>query len=127
MGEWAMEVAGSPSIVPGVRRWVQQALADLPADVRDRLELIASEYATNCIRHSAAADGGDIRLRLQAAEGVVRIEVHDDGPRHVAPDVWSPDEIPDFGRGLLIVSVLADDMGDESGPDGRLAWAEVKV
>lgn len=127
MGEWAMEATGSPSVVPGVRRWVRGALGEFSGDVRDRMEIIASEYATNCVRHSSAADGGTIRLRLVIDQERVRLEVRDGGPRRTAPDIWTPEEVADFGRGLFIVEQLADDMGDEVEPTGRLAWAEIKI
>src|SRR4051794_27559407 len=113
MGEWAMEATGSPSVVPGVRRWIRGALGEFSDDVRDRMEIIASEYATNCVRHSSAADGGTIRLRLVIDQERIRLEVRDDGPRQAASDIWTPEEVADFGRGLFIVEQLADDMGDE--------------
>ncbi|MCO5969302.1 ATP-binding protein [Actinoallomurus soli] len=127
MSEWAMEVAGSPSMVPGVRHWVREVLGDFPEDARDRMEIIASEYATNCVRHSTAAEGGHIRLRLTADGERIRLEVRDEGPRRGASDVWAADEAADFGRGLHIVTQLADVMGDEVSSEGRLAWAEVKA
>lgn len=127
MGEWAMETAGSPSVVPGVRHWVRDALSDMPDEVRDRMETIASEYATNCVRHSRAADGGLMSLCLMSDAERVRLEVRDGGPRRSGSDVWAPEEAADFGRGLFIVEQLADDIGDELGPDGRVAWAEVKL
>ncbi|GAA0346917.1 hypothetical protein GCM10010151_40710 [Actinoallomurus spadix] len=122
-----MEVAGSPSVVPGVRHWVRKVLGDLSGDICDRMEIIASEYATNCVRHSTAAEGGNIHLRLTAEGERIRLEVRDEGPRREAPDLWAADEAADFGRGLHIVAQLADDMGDEASSEGRLAWAEVKA
>ena len=127
MDEWAMDAAGAPSVVPRIRHWIQEALVGFSDDVRARMEVIASEYATNCVRHSTAADGGTMHLRLIADSGKIRLEVRDNGPRQTAPDVWSPEEAADFGRGLFIVEQLADDMGDEVSPEGRLAWAEVKI
>jgi anti-sigma regulatory factor (Ser/Thr protein kinase) len=126
MREWAMEGAGSPSVVPQVRHWIQEVLWNFPQDLRDRVEIIASEYTTNCVRHSTAADGGDIHLRVTVSREKVRIEVRDGGPRQTASDVWKPEEATDFGRGLYIVDQLADDMGDEVSSEGRVAWAEVK-
>lgn len=127
MGEWAMEGMGAPSLVPGVRRWVRDVLAEMPYEVRDRTEVIASEFTTNCIRHSRAADGGPVSLRLTHDGERIRLEVRDQGARRSGTDVWAPDEAADFGRGLFIVEQLADDMGDEITPTGRLAWAEIKL
>jgi hypothetical protein len=92
MREWAMEGAGSPSVVPQVRHWIQEVLWNFPQDLRDRVEIIASEYTTNCVRHSTAADGGDIHLRVTVSREKVRIEVRDGGPRQTASDVWKPEE-----------------------------------
>lgn len=127
MGEWALEEPGSPSMVPRVRAWTREVLADFPDDLRDRAELIASEYVTNAIRHSRAAAGDLVRIHVEADDVRVRLEIRDGGPRDEGSDVWTEEEAADFGRGLEIVEALADAMGDETGPAGRLAWAEVKT
>ncbi|WP_425551267.1 ATP-binding protein, partial [Actinoallomurus vinaceus] len=94
MGERAMEVASSRSVVPGVRHWIQEVLRDFPQDIRDRVELIASEYTTNCVRHSTVADGKDINLRLTADPDKIRLEVRDQGPARGRPTSGHPRRPP---------------------------------
>ncbi len=126
MDEWAMELPGSPSIVRSVRRWVREVLEDFPDIVEDMM-LIASEYATNCVRHSVAADGQTVSLKIERHEDRLRLEVSDGGARADREHGWTEEEAGNFGRGLRIVAILADDMGDEVSKEGRLAWAEMKV
>lgn len=126
MDEWAMELPGSPSIVRGVRRWVQEVLEDFP-DIVENMVLIASEYATNCVRHSVAAEGQTVSLKIERHEDRIRLEVSDGGARADQEHGWTVEEAGNFGRGLRIVAILADDMGDQVSKEGRLAWAEMKL
>jgi anti-sigma regulatory factor (Ser/Thr protein kinase) len=126
VGEWAMEEPGSLSMVPRVRAWVRGVLANCPPGVVDDVELIASEYVTNSVRHSRAAEGDPVNVSLIVKDGRVRLEVRDGGPRRAKSGDWTEEEIGNFGRGLLIAAEIADDMGEHSGPDGRLAWAELR-
>ncbi|WP_369391803.1 ATP-binding protein [Streptomyces sp. CG1] len=79
------------------------------------------ELATNAILHGAPS--GELALvRITLADTQLRIEVHDtdDAPprrRHVPATA-------ETGRGLLLVSALADDWGVEErrGP-GKCVWA----
>ena len=127
MDEWAVDLPGSPVIVRLARTWVREVLKDFPALVED-MQLIASEYVTNCVRHSVAAEGGTIHLRLRRRSGFLRLEVEDGGERSGPEGGWTGAESADFGRGLAIVADTADVMGDETtGAGGRLAWAELKI
>lgn len=128
MREWAVDLPGSPSVVRLARRWVREVLADFPAALIDDMQLIASEFVTNCVRHSAAAEGENIRLRIRRDGALFRLEVIDGGKRRGPETGWTGEESANFGRGLAIVSKTADGMGDETTADGgRLAWAELKV
>lgn len=127
MDEWAVDLPGSPSIVPLARQWVGQVLADFPAIVED-MQLIASEFVTNCVRHSVAAEGETVQLRIKLRAGWLRIEVEDGGERDEPEGGWTGAEAADFGRGLAIVADTADVMGDDTTEaGGRLAWAELKI
>jgi anti-sigma regulatory factor (Ser/Thr protein kinase) len=127
MDEWAVDLPGSPSIVRLARCWVREVLKDF-RDLADDMELIASEFVTNCVRHSVAAEGETIRLRIQRRDDVFRLEVADGGARCGPESGWAGEEAADFGRGLAIVTETADVMGDEiTGEGGRLTWAELKI
>lgn len=128
MGEVAWQVCAVPGetyAVPLVRRWFRRRLGDLPGEVVDRVELIASEFVTNAIQHSASGQGdGQVEIRLGRAAGHVRLEVRDDGPAARSTVDWrDPADVPDYGRGLDLVAAVADDMGAEPG----LFWAVVKL
>jgi anti-sigma regulatory factor (Ser/Thr protein kinase) len=128
MDEWAVDLpGGSPSIVRLARQWVGQVLADFPALVDD-MQLIASELVTNCVRHSTAAEGENVHLRIKRRADWLRLEVEDGGARIGPEPGWTGEEAADFGRGLAIVADTADVMGDETtDAGGRLAWAELKI
>lgn len=127
MDEWAVDLPGSPSIVPLARHWVGEVLQDLPHLVDD-MQLIASELVTNCVRHSVAAEGDNVHLKITRDDDMLRLEVIDGGARNEPESGWTGEEAADFGRGLEIVAKTADAMGDETiGARGRLAWAELKI
>ncbi|MCW2863669.1 MAG: hypothetical protein JWP48_5377 [Actinoallomurus sp.] len=128
MDEWAVDLPGSPSIVPLARRWVGEVLQDFDPQLVDDIKLIASEFTTNCVRHSVAAEGGYVHLRIQQHGDVLRLEVEDGGSREQPEGGWTGEEAANFGRGLEIIAKTADDMGDEqTNAGGRLAWAELKI
>ena len=81
--------------------------------------LVASELATNAVRHG----GSPFRASIGRGDGVVRIGVEDVGtgwPQQRTADVEDPD-----GRGMEIVEALAHRWGCHVLPHGKLAWAEL--
>jgi anti-sigma regulatory factor (Ser/Thr protein kinase) len=87
-------------------------------DQIDNLLIVASELATNVIRHG----GGTGRLRMWQTDGVFYCEVSDDGPGIADPTVGTtpPDPVRlDIGRGLWICRNLGTGLNIETGPDGR--------
>ncbi|MEE4492035.1 ATP-binding protein [Streptomyces sp. BE230] len=97
--------------------WGLQALWDPAA-------LVLSELLTNAGRHARASPGREIETRFQPVGGGLRIEVHDGS--EVAPQECKPDEDACEGRGLLLVSALADEWGfGERGGPGKVVWAEI--
>jgi anti-sigma regulatory factor (Ser/Thr protein kinase) len=85
----------------------------------DHLLIVASELATNAIRHG----GGTGRLRMWHRDGILYCQVSDDGPGIANPTVVGntpPDPgRSDGGRGLWICRNLADELIIEAGEDGR--------
>jgi serine/threonine-protein kinase RsbW len=113
---------GRPEQAGAVRRFLSEMLQSNP-----RLEdavLCVSELAANAILHSKSGlPGGqfEVRVRLHSVGGV-RIEVTDQG----GPWVPDPDGRQNHGRGLLIVSRLANYWGIVGdGQTGRTAWFEL--
>ncbi|MER5544427.1 ATP-binding protein [Streptomyces sp. NPDC001118] len=110
-------------ITPGAARtFVAETLTQWGRTKRlDDVRLCVSELTTNAILHGVPT-GGLVLVRVTLNDIQLRIEVHDrvDAPprrRHVPATA-------ETGRGLLLVSALADDWGVEErrGP-GKCVWA----
>ncbi len=122
-------------MVPAARAFVRAFLGSHPL-ARDA-ELIASEYVTNAIRHTASGDGGVIHVTVAATSAAVRIEVTDHGRASPSPDAAAAVPVPapqpgaavgdeENGRGLLIVDFLATRWGHYGLAGGQVtAWAEL--
>lgn len=80
--------------------------------------LVASELATNAIRHAH----GPFKVRVQASP-VVRIEVTDQSPE--LPPMPRADSSWRGGLGVTIVNQLAARWGTEIDDDTKTVWAEV--
>jgi anti-sigma regulatory factor (Ser/Thr protein kinase) len=91
----------------------------------ERLLIIASELATNAVRHG----GGCGRLRLWRRDNRIYCEVSDHGPGLADPQAGSvpPDQMARGGRGLWICRQLSDVLLVESGPRGATLTAAVVI
>lgn len=87
----------------------------------DDIRLCTSELATNAVLHGAPA-GGQVLVLVELHATVLRIEVHDSG--NGTPTKREARSTADDGRGLLLVSAVADHWGVEErqGP-GKCVWA----
>jgi anti-sigma regulatory factor (Ser/Thr protein kinase) len=84
--------------------------------------LLVSELVTNAIRYG----GSRAVLEATAPGGLLRVAVRDDNPD--LPVVGHhPDLTAEGGRGLLLVSTLADDWGVESSDGGKAVWFELAL
>lgn len=119
-----------PSSVPGARHFVREALRGRGAELVDDAELCVGELAANAALHSGS-ESMDVSVRLD--HGSVTVSVGDEGvvpaeavvPRLVPEPAGSTYGEPTTGRGLGIVSVLADDWGVERIPGGTRVWARL--
>jgi serine/threonine-protein kinase RsbW len=120
----SVSYAGRPANVPAARRFVRERFAASPR--LDDLELIVGEFATNAIKHSPSGKrGGTFTVTILCWPDGARIEVTDLGSS-IVPPMSCADALSEFGRGLLIVSALADKAGhDVTGDHAHCAWAEV--
>lgn len=104
-----------PASVTAARRFVRDVLSDRPPELVDAAELMASELATNCVRHAHT----EFELTIDT-EDQIRIEVRDRGEGR--PTLLSPAEREISGRGLRIVEAMADAWGVIPGADGKAVW-----
>ena len=121
-------------MVPAARAFVRAFLDSHP--LATDAELIASEYVTNAIRHTASGDGGAIHLTVAAtpADGPDRGDrsragAPSPGGRATTGPAPRPGEAAgddENGRGLLIVDYLATRWGHFGVSGGPVtAWAEL--
>ncbi|MGV9875945.1 SpoIIE family protein phosphatase [Streptomyces cellulosae] len=115
----AWELPPDPAVVADARRTTQDQLArwGIDEELKFTTELLVSELVTNAIRHAS----GRVRLRL-IRERTLVCEVLDSGAS--APHLRHPRAMDEGGRGLLLVSQLAERWGTRFVPDGKIIWAE---
>jgi anti-sigma regulatory factor (Ser/Thr protein kinase) len=117
-----VDLRAGPHAPAEARRATREVLGrwELPALV-DRVVLVVSELVTNSVRYGRPP----LRLDLRRLRGRVRVDVHDavaQEPPLGAPGVIDLDR--ESGRGLLIVSAVADEVGVEQLPgDGKHVFA----
>jgi anti-sigma regulatory factor (Ser/Thr protein kinase) len=103
-----------------VSQWLDgRGTARLHSDVR----LLVSELVTNSVRHAGQPAGAPLRITAAAVDGVVRIEVKDQGHgpvRRRAPDRRSG------GFGLHLVERLAARWGVNH-EHGTCVWFELAL
>ncbi|MGW2919088.1 ATP-binding protein [Streptomyces angustmyceticus] len=96
----------------------------------DDVLLCVSELATNALLHGVPPGRG-YRLCLSLDEdGLLRVELHDSGggePRVPAPGSGDGGEGDESGRGLLLVSALADAWGVGERVPGKIVWCEFRA
>ncbi|WP_405950814.1 ATP-binding protein [Streptomyces prunicolor] len=111
------------------REFTRNTLADWEiTDRADEVLLCVSELATNAILHGVPPGRG-LALRLCVhLDGVLRVEVHDSGtgPRREVRTQYR-DLHAEGGRGLMLVSMLADKWGVGERAPGKVVWCEFAV
>ncbi|CAL9387434.1 hypothetical protein SUDANB176_01187 [Streptomyces sp. enrichment culture] len=113
---WALPA--DPAVVAEARRSTTRQLSRWGLDeLAFTTELIVSELVTNAIRHAV----GPVRLRLIHERSLV-CEVFDGGT--TTPRVRHPRATDEGGRGLLLVSQLAQRWGTRFVAEGKIIWAE---
>ena len=111
-----------PASVTAARKFVKTVLHDVSTDTLQAVELMVSELATNCVRHTD--DGFQISVEQGPAE--IRIEACDRGGGE--PRLRSPGPMDPHGRGLRIVDALSGAWGIDIGPgQEKLVWFEVSA
>jgi serine/threonine-protein kinase RsbW len=142
---YSAKFPGRPEQVRNVRRAVAGCLAGCPA--ADDMVLIASELATNAIRHSASK-GAFFTVRVEVLPGSARLECEDLGGEWRPNPAWweaakagrcshgghgwdgetCSDDDGLGRRGLAIVEAIAGPGGwgvQTTSGGGRVVWARV--
>ncbi|MFJ5225113.1 ATP-binding protein [Streptomyces sp. NPDC088400] len=99
----------------------------VPSAVTERAEQIVAELASNAVLHGQVR-GRDFRLALvlDASTWALRIEVTDAHGEQLPTRMRESEPDDESGRGLLLVTALADGWGTEPyPPGGKTVWALV--
>jgi serine/threonine-protein kinase RsbW len=110
------EFEADPGSVRDVRHFVEEALDGVAR--LDDIVLVASELASNVIRHART----EFSVRLTSDDALVRMEVSNGSS--IAPAV---EDLADRKWGLRIVETATDRWGIQSKPTGKTVWAEFLV
>ena len=109
-----------PASVPAARRFATSVLHGVAPDTLEAVELMVSELATNCIRHT---DSG-FELSISRGGGDIRVEATDGAGGR--PQMRSPKPTDPSGRGLKIIDMLSSDWGVDHRPaTGKTVWFTV--
>ncbi|MFF2328101.1 MULTISPECIES: ATP-binding protein [unclassified Streptomyces] len=131
--EFAMCFTATPRGARLARRLVSLRLDEwghpYTSEPNETMTLIAAELAANAVRHGRVP-GRDFHLRLTETDRhALRIEVADTRTECLPPAgvPRRPSEDEESGRGLLLVSRLADRwcVVPRVGAPGKCVWAEV--
>jgi anti-sigma regulatory factor (Ser/Thr protein kinase) len=101
---------------------------DLPVQYAERgfdLRLLVSELVANAIKHGGAADAS-IFLSVEQVGTTLRVAVEDTGPFFTSAPTERPAQDATSGRGLYLLTALADRWGVER-RDGNRAWFELDL
>jgi anti-sigma regulatory factor (Ser/Thr protein kinase) len=119
--QWSFEGTwpARPESVAGVREFVGGQLhAHLRSDLVDEARLVASELATNAIRHA----GTPFTVTLEGLDGEVTLWVRDGSSRMPVPGRLAM--LAASGRGLFLVDALSANWGVTAEADGgKSVWA----
>ncbi|MFW5416083.1 ATP-binding protein [Nocardiopsis sp. CNT-189] len=138
-----LALAGTPGSAGELRVWAARSLSACPrpyrtdTDLRERLELVASEFASNVVRHSASGrDGGIMIAALFTPHDRLALRLYDEGPRPGTPRTPQPPPSvlgdtalldAEGGRGLALVALASAAYGFTAPPEqpAHSVWAEL--
>ncbi|MBI0294932.1 ATP-binding protein [Streptomyces sp. PRKS01-29] len=120
----ALRLATAPAAVGRARRTAAGALRHwgVPDTAADDIVLMADELVTNAIEHA----DGPVWLRLWLRRGCCVICQVGDGC-HDAPRPRPSDPEAENGRGLFLVTALADAFGTRITSTGKVIWFRRQV
>jgi serine/threonine-protein kinase RsbW len=118
---WRRVFPGHAGELSVLRRWLAELLP--PCAARDDVAAVATELASNAVKHTRSGRGGWFAVEVTWHPQAVRVAVADCGGP-LEPRVLD-DPAAEHGRGLLIVRGLSVRTGMTGDWRGRLVWADV--
>ncbi|MBS2545315.1 ATP-binding protein [Catenulispora sp. NL8] len=126
MSHHSITLPGSTECIHEARTWVRDTLGENQGV--DDAVLVASELATNAIRHSASGrPGGTFTLHVAAFTDRWHVRVDDAGGLSVPRIQTVDDDHDEAGRGLAMVASLSLRWGVFGDYRARGVWAEVPI
>ena len=115
----SLRLAGHPESAGKARKFIADfcSAAELPPGVCETAALLVSELVTNAIIHGRTA----ATIEAHRPGDHLRVTVHDNNPG-LPPVGGQPPLSNESGRGLQIVSLLAQDWGVETNSHGKAVW-----
>ncbi|MDT4916355.1 MAG: hypothetical protein QOH89_1055 [Pseudonocardiales bacterium] len=124
MGQWraAADIPATPRGPAAARHVVRGLLEGWElGELAPDASVVVSELVSNAVEHAPATDSFELELLCHA--GRLRITLADGSS--IKPVIAALDTARTRGRGMLIVSELADDWGAEEFRDGKRVWVEL--
>src|SRR3954453_5726671 len=120
----SLQLPPEPSSAAKARRFIAEGCAatQMAAELCETAALLVSELVTNAIIHGKTS----ATLEVHRPPDTLRGSVRDADP--VLPPIGArPTLTAESGRGLTIVSVLADAWGVEQVEGGKAIWFELRM
>ena len=114
-----MQLPAEPVAVSRARHEIIKVAGEVGCVRIDELALVVSELVANAVEHGR----GPVTLRATRKEDRIRVDVHDRST--ACPRVEAGDLDAERGRGMRIVSTLADDWGVVRHDIGKSVWVEL--
>jgi len=119
----ALDVEPQASAVATTRYFIRDRLAEwsVDPDIVETAILLASELVTNAVRHGR----GRVSVRLRLGCSRLYLEVDDEGSS--APEPRTAEDDDEGGRGLQLVTVLAEAWGARPLDRGKSVWCALRL
>lgn len=113
--------------VPGARTRIGKTLADwgVSGTLADDVTLSADELLSNAIRHCRVTFA-QVEVSVSIQDGALLLEVSDPDADKI-PQLRNPTSEEESGRGLYLVSQLADAWGHRHRKHGKCVWARFVI
>jgi anti-sigma regulatory factor (Ser/Thr protein kinase) len=115
-----------PASAADARERLAQDLRDMPRAFVDDARLIISELVSNALRHARPLPDGSVRVTWLYEAGCLEVAVTDGGSPTL-PHIARASEDSLGGRGLAIVSAIADDWGVRREDSTNSVWATLSL